>query len=291
MKLSVLTVLVISVLLLSGLITIGHSQPPAAGADSGLYGSWQIVTLIDDGVLIPPSAISEQFVKDSRLTISGSTITIIRPGQSEPRQLPYVVENTTTPKSLDIAGTTKIGSKGIYLYDKETLIVCLSGPNSMERPREFASVPGSGQVLMILRRVNDKPPAANDTATIPLSNPIPPTAVPPSSPNQDRLYQELLVGTWGYQTDDVVVYSTLNSDGTFASMQTWKKGFRRMFHEDVRNSGTWKVEDGSLVVRVTASTDPRQRNQLFVTKIASLDGREAVFIDPDGRTRREWKVR
>ena len=291
MKRHVFTGLAVCGLAIGGLVTFGQTQPSVATVDSGLSGSWQIVTLIDDGILIPPSAISDQFVKDSRLTITGTTITMTRPGETEPRQLPYVVDNMTTPKSLDIAGTTKTGSRGIYLYDKETLIVCLSGPNSMERPRDFGSIPGTGQVLMTLRRVGDTPPMATGTPAIPLSNPVPPAPIPPPSPNQDRTFQELLVGTWGHQTDDAVSYSTLNPDGTFSSTLTWKKGFRRMFHEDVRNSGTWKVEEGSMVTRVTASTDPRQRNQLFVSKISSVDGREAVFIDPDGRTRREWKVR
>jgi hypothetical protein len=104
------------------------------------------------------------------------------------------------------------------------------------------------------------------------------------------VFRDQLIGTWGHQTDDRVSYTTLNSDGTFSSTLTWKRGFRKMFHGDVRNSGTWKVEDGSFVVHVTASTDSKQQNQLFVSRISSIDGRQAVFVDQNGRPRTEWKV-
>lgn len=283
----VLVSLALGALFLVGLA--GGQAPPTS--EPGLDGTWQIVTLIDDGALIPPQSISDQFVKDARITISGNTLSLSRPGDVEPRKLPFVADPQATPKTLDLAGATKTGSKGIYLHDGNTLIVCLGGPSSTERPTEFGSCPGSGKVFMTLRRVIDTPPAPAPQPPVPVAQPAPVDQPQPVAVNRDTTYREQLIGTWGHQNDDLVAYTTLNPDGTFSSTLTWKRGFRKMFHEDVRNSGTWKVEDGSLVTRVTASTDKKQQNQLFVSKISSIDGRQAVFIDQDGQARTEWKVR
>lgn len=254
------------------------ATPPAAA----LAGTWQIVTLIDDGALIPPQSIGDQFVKDARITITNNTLTLSRPGDAEARKLPFVVNTSTTPNTLDLAGADKTGSRGIFLHNGDTLIVCLGGPTSTERPSEFSSKPGSGNVFMTLQRT--PAPAAQPPMPAPLTPPAQPVV------SQDTVFREQLIGTWGYQTDDRVSYTTLNSDGTFSSTLTWKRGFRKMFHGDVRNSGTWKVEDGSFVVHVTASTDSKQQNQLFVSRISSISGRQAVFVDQDGRPRTEWKV-
>ncbi|MCZ2343718.1 MAG: TIGR03067 domain-containing protein [Bacteroidales bacterium] len=279
--------LLLAAAIFGGLFTIrmvaeGQSPSPVATA-APLGGTWQIVTLIDDGALIPPQSIGDQFVKDARITISGNTLSLSRPGDAEPRKLPFVVNASTTPNTLDLAGADKTGSRGIFLHNGDTLIVCLGGPTSTERPSEFSSKPGSGNVFMTLQRL--AAPVANPPKPVPLTPPVEP------APSRDTVFREQLIGTWGHQTDDRVSYTTLNSDGTFSSTLTWKRGFRKMFHGDVRNSGTWKVEDGSFVTQVTASTDSKQQNQIFVSRISSIDGRQAVFIDQDGRPRTEWKVR
>ena len=263
-----------------GPVALAQSPP----TEPGITGTWEIVTLIDDGVLIPPASIGTRLAKQGQIKIDATTLTLTRPGQAEPRALPYVANPAAEPKTLDIAGTVNTGSKGIYLHDGDTLIVCLDGPNSTVRPTEFGSFAGTGSVFMTLRRVAKPAPGA--------APPPPPQPVTPIARTvSDATYRENLVGTWGHQNQDVVSYTTLNEDGTYTSTMSWKQGFRRVFHEDVRNSGTWKIEDGSLVTRVTASTDPKQDNQLYVSKISSVDDREAVFIDMNGQSRQEWKVR
>lgn len=273
----------------AGLLAIAvyaPAQPPArptgAAAADALDGTWQVATVVDDGQLVSPSIVRDSFVKDGRLTIGSNAITLTRPGRTTPRQVAFVLDPTQSPKTIDLAGTENTGSKGVYMRDGNTLILCLGGPGSQVRPTEFSAAAGSGRLLITLQKV-----AATDP--LPPLPPVPPPA-PPTLSADDKLRNQL-VGTWGHQDDHTVVYNTLNPDGTFSAITTWKKGFGRMFHEDVRTSGTWKVENGSLVSTVTASTDKDLRGQILPLKVYTIDDREAVFTDDMNRLRREWKVR
>lgn len=252
-----------------------------AAAES-LDGTWQIVSLIEDGHLIPPSSVRDHFAKDGRLSVSGTTITLSRPGSDAVREIAFVTDATKSPKTIDVAGAEKIGPRGIYLRDGDTLMIAVGGPSTMHRPTDFSSPVGSNRFVMTLHRIPADRPVDFQPA-------LPPPPKP--APDADAVLTAQLVGTWGYQDDEKVSYTTLNQDGTFSSTITWKKGFRRVFHSDVRNSGTWKAENNSLVSKVTASTDKSTIGQIYTLRVFSIDSREVVFTDPAGRFQREWKVR
>jgi hypothetical protein len=100
----------------------------------------------------------------------------------------------------------------------------------------------------------------------------------------------MLLGNWGHQDEDKVEMMTFNPDGTFSATRTWKKGFQRIFHEDVRSSGTWKVEHSIAIMNITASTDPELRNQVYSYRIRSISPSDVVYLNQQGQVRREWKV-
>jgi uncharacterized protein (TIGR03067 family) len=245
-----------------------------------LAGTWEVLELIDDGKAIPQAEIRRTLIQDGRLQIKGNIISFIRPGRSERRELPFVVNASVSPRALDIAGAEKTGSKGIYSLDGETLIICLAGEEKTTRPSTFTSSPGSSRLLMTLTRAKSPP-------TQPL--PAPPVAAP--SRNQDDDFRKTLVGTWGHQDDKRVEMITLNPDGTFSKTLTWKKGFQKVFGDDTRSSGTWKVESGLILVRITASTQRELVNQIYSYRIYSLSPSEVHYIDQAGSLRREWKTR
>ena len=63
-----------------------------------------------------------------------------------------------------------------------------------------------------------------------------------------------------------------------------------MFHQDVRSSGTWKVQDGVVLVKIDTSTDKERRGQLFSFRIRSISSTELVAVDGTGQVRQEWKA-
>src|SRR5262249_13231609 len=113
---------------------------------------------------------------------------------------------------------------------------------------------------------------------------------PPVAAKDDEL-RKLLVGTWGHQDNDLVMYISLNGDDTFATKREYKKTFDKLFREDVRSSGTWKLQDGVVIANVTASTNSDVRGHVFSYRIRSVSATEVLCVDQFGRLWREWKTR
>jgi hypothetical protein len=199
------------------------------------------------------------------------------------KRLPFVVDDTKSPMTFEFAGAEKTGGRGIFLASKDTLVLCLSGRDK-GRPTAFASLPGSGNLLVTLKRTS----ADTGGGNTPGPGQPPATPTPPSI--EDEQLRRMLVGTWGHQDADAIHYITLNPDGSMTATMTWKDNFKQMFHQDVRSSGTWKVQDGVVIVTVTTSTDRERRGQVGSFRVRSINATELVAVDHNGQVRQEWKA-
>lgn len=263
----------------------------AAPGRPSLDGTWEVTQMIENGVPVGSDVLRNRYVADSRFTIAGNTIRFVRPDKGV-RKLAFVSGQSAGPRTIDLAGTESIGSRGIYAVDGDVLLLCLAAPEASERPRGFASPSGSNQLLVVLQRTPGLLNTVSRTTAIDL--PPPPPAVPavPARSQQeiDGEMRRALIGTWGHQDSDKVEMTTLNEGGTMSFTRTWKKGFRKVFQDTVRSSGTWKLTDGVLVVTITASTDRDHRGQVYSFRIRNLTPTEILYVDQAGNMRREWKT-
>jgi uncharacterized protein (TIGR03067 family) len=242
-----------------------------------LDGTWEISGVIDDGRVIDPANIRLMYAADGRVTISGQTVQLIVPTTFQRKQLPFVAETSSSPAQFNIAGTEKTGGRGIFLFSKDSLVLCIASRDK-DRPTAFTSLPGSGNLLVTLTR------AADD-------DPYRPPAQPTSAANyQDDQLRSVLIGTWGHQDADAIHYFTFNADGSMAATTVWKDNFKKMFHQDVQSSGTWKTADGVVIVTVAQSNDPERRGQVASFRIRSVNGNQVVAVDAEGQVRQEWKT-
>ena len=111
-------------------------------------GTWKFVSLEVDGNKLP-----EEGFKDARLVITGDKFTV-----SEGRVLHkgvFKVDVSKKPKTIDVTfteGPEKGNTvRGIYELEGDTYKVCMTD-TLKARPTEFASKPGSGHVLEVLKR-------------------------------------------------------------------------------------------------------------------------------------------
>jgi uncharacterized protein (TIGR03067 family) len=239
-----------------------------------LSGEWRITLLVDDGELVSEAEIEENLAENGRLSIKGPLIRLRPPRESELREFPFVLDPNANPKTIDIAGTRKVGGKGIYVVSGDTLMVCLGGAEAEPRPTEMASKPGSQATLIVMQRRRTREDGAET-----------------GQPAQRKKFESSsLVGTWGHQDKEKVVTLTFNTDGSYSETLTWKRSFKRLFQNDIRSSGTWKLEDGTVIAKTTASSDKKLANQVFSIRITSLSDSKLVGIDQDGKTRIEWRA-
>jgi len=266
-------------MVLTAIFAIGLLENAGArsAAAQSLDGTWEISAVIDNGRVVEPTDVLLNYAADGRVIIRGQTVELVVPMTYQRKRLPFVVDNTKSPMNVDLAGTEKTGGRGIFLASKDSLFLCLSS-RDRGRPTSFASLPGSGNLLVTLKRIS-----ASDS-----SSPVP---SPPSAPSyEDEQLHRMLVGTWGHQDADTIHYITLNGDGSVSSTMTWKDRFKQMFHQDVRSSGTWKVLDGVVIVNITTSTDKERRGQVGSFRVRSINGSELVAVDHNGQVRQEWKA-
>jgi uncharacterized protein (TIGR03067 family) len=264
---------------LIAIVTIGFlgCVAPRTACAQSLDGTWEISAVIDNGRVVEPTDVLLNYAADGRVIIRGQTVELVVPMTYQRKRLPFVVDNTKSPMSVDLAGTEKTGGRGIFLASKDSLVLCLSS-RDRGRPASFASLPGSGNLLVTLKRIS-----AGDSSS--------PAPSPPSVPSyEDDQLRRMLIGTWGHQDADSIHYITLNADGSLSATMTWKDKFKQMFHQDVRSSGTWKVLDGVVIVNIATSTDKERRGQVGSFRVRSINASELVAVDHNGQVRQEWKA-
>jgi uncharacterized protein (TIGR03067 family) len=240
-----------------------------------LDGVWEITAVIDDGRVVAPNDIRTNYAADGRVTINGQVAQFILPMTYQRKQLPFAVDTSRSPARLDLAGAEKTGGRGIIMPSKDAMILCLASRDKA-RPSSFSSQPGSGNLLITLSRAT-----GDATAT--------PKPDQPQTYSDDQLRQ-MLAGTWGHQDEETIHYLTFNPDGSISATMTWKDNFKKMFHQDVRSNGTWKVQNGVVLVKIDSSSDKERNGQLFSFRIRSINPTELVAVDAQGTVRQEWRA-
>jgi uncharacterized protein (TIGR03067 family) len=128
-----------------------------------LQGAWNIVSLEMEGRKYPPGG--------SQIVIRGDRFTSLNMGAEYSGKV--TVDVAATPRTFDLLFETgpEAGNRslGIYQLDGDTWTICL-GLTGKSRPSQFATKPGTGQALEILKRERasakgkQKLPAADQSA-------------------------------------------------------------------------------------------------------------------------------
>src|SRR3954468_3279215 len=116
-----------------------------------LDGVWEITAVIDNGRVVEPTEVLMNYAADGRVVIRGQQVELVVPMTYQRKQLPFLVDGTKSPMTFDMAGAEKTGGRGIFIASKDALLLCLWS-RDQGRPTTFASLPGSGNLLVTLRR-------------------------------------------------------------------------------------------------------------------------------------------
>lgn len=239
-----------------------------------LDGTWEITQVIDNGRVVDANEVLLNYAADGRVVIQGQQVEMLVPATFQRKRLPFVVDTTQSPMTFDMAGAEKTGGRGIFMASKDSVLLCLAS-RTQGRPTAFSSLPGSGNLLVTLRRATGNPAAVQ----------------PPTAPSyDDEQLRRMLVGTWGHQDANSVHYMTLAHSGTATTITRWKDQFKQLFHQEVRSTGKWSVKDGVVTINIDSSNDPERRGQTGSFRVRSITGTELVAVDYDGQVRQEWKA-
>jgi uncharacterized protein (TIGR03067 family) len=141
----------------SRLLLVVWKRSPSAAGDRAkaiaeelqkFAATWRFVAVEVEGTKIPDKA----FENDT-LTLTGKTFTSFVEGHTTHGV--FKIDPSVKPKTIDLTFTDGPGKGqtqiGIYELDGETQKICFAKPGQ-PRPTEFATKPGNGQMIQVLKR-------------------------------------------------------------------------------------------------------------------------------------------
>src|SRR5947208_6703922 len=134
------------VLLAAGLVVLtGQAR---AKEQKTFEGNWKAVSITNDGKEVPKEEVEKVTltVKGDKYVLKTGAETIEGTHKLDPSKKPWAIDATRTT-GPDKGKTIH----GIYELTDDTYKVCFAAPGK-DRPTEFASKPGSGHRLIVMKR-------------------------------------------------------------------------------------------------------------------------------------------
>ena len=138
-----------AVLVATVLIAADGPSNPAKDEHMKLNGTWVIESVTRD-----PREQKPDEGKGIRCVIKDEKVVVKLPGEAiSSGELVIKIDPTRNPKTMDLSPNgEKETVRAVYELAGDTLRVCWGSDNGKERPAEFASTPGSGHTLVVLKR-------------------------------------------------------------------------------------------------------------------------------------------
>jgi uncharacterized protein (TIGR03067 family) len=137
-------------ILIAGLSIAADNLKETAEELKKLEGTWVVESIVRD----PREKHADQG-KGIRCIIKGENVMVKVPGEEKPAGgLRIKIDPTKMPKAMDVQPEgEKDAIAAIYEVKGDTVRVC-GAPHGKARPTAFASEPGSGHTLFVLKRAN-----------------------------------------------------------------------------------------------------------------------------------------
>jgi uncharacterized protein (TIGR03067 family) len=258
-----------------------------------LQGAWQVVELVDNGRVVAPEAIPGWLPSGGRMEFVDNTIVFTAPKDGKRHARVFSIDATIYPRQFNLIDQNQISGQGIYQMDEGRLVVCLSPPRDTPRPTDFSARDGSRRVLMVLARQKQEPSApatpAKAASTASVLNLPPPPAIPASLPASAKPLTnaeigKLLPGNWKINDAYGAFYITLDKSGVFSthreSVET--STFQKVFKKLPLSSGTWKLNNGQVMLTCTSSVFADRVYKSFPFTIRSVTATQLEFVDYAG---------
>ena len=115
-----------------------------------LVGTWELLSIVDNGESLGPALIRSKVAVNSQLVIGDRMIQITTPDTDAARVSAYRINPSADPKQIDVITETDKLLRGIYKFEGNQLVVCLQNKETGSRPDGFAAEAGSDRVLLRL---------------------------------------------------------------------------------------------------------------------------------------------
>jgi uncharacterized protein (TIGR03067 family) len=130
------------------LIAYATAEDAARSDQQKLQGTWKVLAGNEGGKTLPPSR-----VKGTKMVVKANEIKVEE--QDKQRVMTFTLDPAKEPRAIDLTiheGKPKgEPCQGIYALEGDMLKICFALPGKI-RPGNFTPVPGSGEMLFVLKR-------------------------------------------------------------------------------------------------------------------------------------------
>ncbi len=176
-------------------------------------GTWEIVSLTENGETLGAELIRERLVLDGRVRFADRALHVTTPKTGETRAIPYRLNPAALPRRIDFTNRNDQVQEGIYQFDGDELTLCVAEQAGPNRPIDLTALSGSNNMLIRFRLVPRSAAPTPAPAPEPAPTPAPaasaaPAEVPPAltataaiaprtpTAAELRTAHELLSGDW-----------------------------------------------------------------------------------------------
>lgn len=253
-----------------------------------LAGHWEVIELVEDGKVIPKQAIPEWLPSGGHLDIEDNAIVIRSHEDNKKHVRVFSIDATQYPHTITITDTSKEQTRGIYKFDDNRLVVCLSDTGD-KAPGEFSAKEGTRRMLMVLQAAK---PVAKAAAKPAAEQPAKASEVPAATVLTDGDVTKLLEGAWRYDDSVGALFVQFKSNGTFSTTREYQelRLFQKVFVHTPVTAGTWKVDHGTIQFHVTSSIYPDRVGKTFGFAVRSMSDKDFIFVDYLGHVGRAKKM-
>jgi len=144
-------------------IEIKELTPAYKDDKERLQGHW-VAESVDNGRELPKE-VCDKFT----ITTTGNKMTMRTP-LPDGWEAIFHLNETATPKKIDIIGADRKAQFGIYRFEGERLILCIGEDDEKDRPTEFSPKGGNRRMVVVLKRELPLSPAAPPLAVAPFNS-------------------------------------------------------------------------------------------------------------------------
>lgn len=253
-----------------------------------LAGHWEVVELVEDGKVIPKQAIPEWLPSGGHLDIEDNAIVIRSHEDNKKHVRVFSIDATQYPHTITITDTSKEETRGIYKFDDNRLVVCLSDTGD-KAPGEFSAKEGTKRMLMVLQAAK---PAPKQVAKPAPEQPAKANEVPAATVLTDADVTKLLEGAWRYDDSVGALFVQFKPNGTFSTTREYQelRLFQKVFVHTPVTAGTWKVDHGTIQFHVTSSIYADRVGKTFGFAVRSMSDKDFIFVDYLGHVGRAKRM-
>lgn len=252
-----------------------------------MQGRWEVAELIEDGKVVPQSAVEEWLPSGGKFLIEDNAVVFVSPHDGKKHVRLFSLDQTRNPKGIDLQTKSRKDAIGIYKFDGEQIVLCLIDPADGDRPQEFRSQAGSNRMLMTLQRPGGKKTTAAAGETSPANSPKAARLL------SDAEASKMLVGTWKYSDSIGALFLVVDQNGTFHTVREVQelRLFQKAFVQTPVSAGNWSIKNGTITFHVTSSIHRDKVNDGFQFSLRSINESEMVFVDFLGHAGRATKLK